>query len=44
MLTLLALALLCAWAYVLYAGAQHPPEPLHNAYWPFSVETSISDR
>ena len=28
----------------LYNGNSKPEAQLHNAYWPFSVETSIYDR
>ena len=29
---------------VLMLGTQDEPNQLHNAYWPFSVETSIKDK
>ena len=42
--TILLLAMVLVWAYVLMRSAERPPEPIHNAYWPFTVELSVRDK
>ena len=43
LLLCLLLLITLAWGFVLLRDS-HTAEPLHNVYWPFTVEIQIRDR